>query len=168
VTAWRSGSPSALDATDTIVPDGLTDGGARPEPDDIGEGCGLPDDGLAGLWLLAGWLAGVWPALKRTGLLCDQPTRMAAAPTPRATAASMMPVITGHRACQGGPGGLEDLGGPAGPGGWTGVPQAVQNWLPGSISRPHLVQCLTISAPAAPGGHGQGAPLTCRRLNGAV
>jgi hypothetical protein len=36
----------------------------------------------------------------------------------------------------------------ADPGGWTGAPQAVQNWSPGGISLPHLVQYLTIGSPA--------------------
>jgi hypothetical protein len=54
VTACRSGPPSALGATDTIVPDGLGGGDASPEPDDTGEGAGLAEAVPAGFWLLAG------------------------------------------------------------------------------------------------------------------
>ena len=76
---------------------------------------------------------------------------MAATPTPKAAAATMMPMTTSHRRCQGGPDGR------------TGVPQAVQNWLPGGSSLPHPMQYLTIRSPGS-----YDAPLTYCRLNSAV
>lgn len=155
-----------------VVPDGLGGGDASPEPDDTGEGggdpspepdatgegAGLPDAWLAGalpaaFWLLAG-PAGVCPALRRTGWPRDAAARMAATPTPKTAAASMMPATSGHRRCQGSPADLDAPGGLPGSGGGTGMPQEVQKGLPGSISLPHRLQYRTFSSPAGPGGNG--------------
>ena len=65
---------------------------------------------------------------------------MTATPIPKPAAASMIAVTAGQRRCQGVRGGLGGRGGLIAARGWTGVPQAVQNWSLEGISRPHRTQ----------------------------